>query len=265
MFNIIKASLFKLFRDKTFHITAIIGTVLALLIIAFSALTESLNGHSLFLSAFIPSNNFGLTIPINLIAFTVCEFTYGTIRNKIIAGLSKTKIYIGLFITGLVFTFILAIYYGAIIIGLSSAIGGFDASKIGGVNFVLCYLAYTVATYVLVSSLSVFFASIFRQIGGSITIVIILLVFLSLLPLIIFPATVDTANITQAHWSMCINPFYMAGFYGNSVVSLLAAFNIPGLFDQTPQMIAAGIVTPFVWATLLFIGGIIIFKHRDIK
>lgn len=268
MLNIIKASLFKLFRDRTFHVTAIIGGVIALLTLGINALTRTLNGNSLFLNALTPSNSFGLTIPINLIVFTVGEFTFGTIRNKIIAGLSKTKIYFGLFITGLVFTFILAGAYALILIGIGTIVGGFNLNAFGGIEFVLCYIAYIICIYVFITAISVFFASLIRQIGGSNTIVIILIVFLNLLPLIIFASNAGGGKLSVEHWSMWINPLYMSGFYGNNVMTLLTAGGGGSsimFFNQSAQMVAAGIVSPLIWALIFFIGGLFIFKNTDVK
>lgn len=264
MFNLIKASLFKLFRDRTFQVTAIIGAVLAALIILINLGIGSLKGESLFLSVANPGSNFGLTIPINLIVFTVGEFTYGTVRNKIIAGLSKAKIYCGLFITGLVFTFILMGAYVAIIVGISSAVGGFNADIIGGAKFVGCYIAYVTCEYIFITAVSVFFATLIRQIGGANSIVIILLVFLSLLPLIVFGANATIGGEMRTdHWSMWLNPLYMSGFYGNNVFAMFAG--LLDVFNQTPQMIAAGIVCPLAWSAIFGISGLLIFKHSDVK
>ncbi len=264
MFNIIKASLFKLFRDRTFHVTAIIGFVLAFLMIGVNALIGMSNGQRFFLTAITPGNSFGLTIPINLIVFTVGEFTYGTVRNKIIAGLSKAKIFLGLFVTGLVFTFILTAGYSLLVIGVSSIIGGFDADAIGGMNFILCYIAYMICAYIFITAVSVFFATLVRNIGGSNTIVIILLVFLTLLPLITFVGKNDL--LTVEHWSMWINPLFMAGFYGNDIVSIIAGSGsaLP-YFEQSTSMILAGILIPLAWSTVFVVSGLFIFKHTDVK
>lgn len=267
MINLIKASLFKLFKDRTFHITAIVGGVLAILLIGIRYLSKECNGQSFFLNSLTPGSSFGLTIPINLIVFTVGEFTYGTVRNKIIAGISKAKVYIGLFITGLVFTFILAAAFSILTIGISSLIGGFNLESIGGSRFALSYVAYVVCSYIFVTALSIFFATIFRQIGGSNTIVIILLVFLSLLPLIIF-STMSSSGLSVEHWTMWINPIYMPGLYGNNVVSIItniAGDSVGNLFYQSEKMIAAGIITPAYWTLLFFIGGLLIFKNSDVK
>ena len=268
MFNIIRASLFKLFKDWTFRITMMVGIGLAGLLIAINAGIGQLNGQSMLLAGVSPSQNFGLTVPINLVVFTVSEFTYGTIRNKIIAGHSKAKIYTGLFLTGLVFTFTLMIVYLGVIVGISSAIGGFDSSLFGGGQFIGFYLLYFLASYVFVTALSVFFGALMRNIGGSISIAVVTLVVLGMIPLIITLATASK-SFTPANIQMWLNPLYMLGLYGNSSSIFNFLKNIgadtSAFYVQNGQMIAAGILTPLYWAAIFFFSGMLIFKHRDIK
>lgn len=267
MISIIKASVFKLFRDKTFMVTMIIGGGMIVLMSLLYYAIGTLSGNYVFLACTAPGSNFTLTIPINLIVFTVGEFTYGTIRNKIIAGINKTKIYLGLFITGLIFTFILLTAYVSLMVAVGSIFGGFDAMKIGGGQFVGLYIVYTICTYVFVTALSVFFASLIRAIGGSTPIVIVMLVMLSLIPLFTFIAKIASHDLTGVnHWSMWINPLFMNGFYSNDVVSLFSSsgFTID-VYKQSWDMILAGILTPLVWSAILVGFGILIFNKRDIK
>ena len=267
MFNIIHASLFKLIKDWTFRITMIVGLGLAGLLIAINAGIGQLNGQTMFLASVSPSQNFGLTVPINLVVFTVSEFTFGTIRNKIIAGHSKFKIYTCLFLTGLVFTFSLMIVYMGAIVGISSAIGGFDASKLGG-QFIGCYIGYFFAAYIFVTSLSVFFGALMRNIGGSISIAIVSLVVLGMIPLIITLATAKN-GFSTSNIQMWLNPLYMLGLYANSssIIDFLGGmgFDTAQFFVQSGEMIAAGILTPVLWAAIFFAGGAFMFVHRDIK
>ena len=112
MINLFRAFFFKLTKDLTFRITAIIGVGLAIVIsLIFFAIDKvsgddglfrMASGQNLLITSLSPTQNFGLSVPINLITFTVLEFTQGTIRNKIIAGNSKGKIYASLFISGLI-------------------------------------------------------------------------------------------------------------------------------------------------------------------
>ena len=277
MHNLIKASLFKLFRDRTFIVTAIIGVIIAFFMIGASALSKFLSdgidfitGESSFLTALTPGNSFGLTIPINLVVFTVGEFTYGTVRNKIIAGLSKAKVYFGLFITGLVFTFILAAGYALITIGLTSAITGFNPDNIGGVKFIFFYIANTILTYTFVTAVSVFFASLIRNIGGSITVSVISMVFLSFLPFIIMMIELSNGNYSIEHWSCWLNPLYVIGIFGNNVSTLFSSsigssLGVGSIFDISNTFIAAGIVTPTYWAIIFFVLGLFVFKRSDVK
>ena len=269
MHKLINASLFKLFRDKTFFVTMIIGVVLGFAMIGlnYGVSEGSINGARFFLSGSTVGNGFGITVPINLIVFTIGEFTYGTIRNKVIAGLSKTKIYIALLFTGFIFTIILMGMYTLITVGFGSIIGGFDASDIGGASFILKYLLYIICDYVFVVSLSVFFATMIRVTGGTISLAIVLLVFLNLMPLFLFIGTTASSGITSAaHWSMWINPLYFTGFYSNDVVALISkVISSVDLYEQTAQMMAAGILVPLLYSALFAGLGIFFFNRRDIK
>ena len=102
MRNLFKAFLFRLRKDITFKVTLFIGIGLAVLFtliylaidLAAKALAEGdyqfmfCTGQNLFIGSLSPAQNYGLAIPVNLISFTVLEFTQGSIRNKIIAGIS---------------------------------------------------------------------------------------------------------------------------------------------------------------------------------
>ena len=100
MIKLMRSSLYKLFRDKTFHIILIIGVVVSvfmpLLYLIIDSQTGNIgstcNGYNLIIQSASPVQNFGIAIPINLITFIIGEFNYGTIRNKIIAGNKKSSI-----------------------------------------------------------------------------------------------------------------------------------------------------------------------------
>ena len=138
MGNIFKAFFFKLKKDISFRIIGIIGLVVAVLLptilflidLGISQLNDDgkiihmlCTGQSLLVSSWSPTQNFGLAIPITLITLTVLEFTHGTIRNKVISGYSKTKIYLGLYFTGLLYTLAIISLYVLVCFGLGCAYG----------------------------------------------------------------------------------------------------------------------------------------------
>ena len=205
MGNLFKAFFYKIRKDITFRITLFIGLGFSILIplllfiidLAIHAMSEGgefvhtlCNGQTLLIMSFSPTQNFGLAIPINLITFTVLEFTNGTIRNKIISGYSKTKIFFGLYFTGLIYTLMLISGYVLISFGLGCAFGGFNlknsvmilSALSGGQltgEFLWKFILLAFLGYAVIASMTIFFATLFRHIGPAIPVVIILVVLCS--------------------------------------------------------------------------------------
>ena len=99
MARLLKAFFFKLKRDLTFKITLIVGAATAIftaIILMFMQEGKALTGPTMLFTSLSPIQNYGFALPINLISFICLEFSQGSIRNKIIAGNSKLKIYISL-------------------------------------------------------------------------------------------------------------------------------------------------------------------------
>ena len=284
MANLFRAFLFKLRHDLTFRITLIIGGALCLLLtliylgidLAMRALSDDpeaykfmfCTGQSLFISSLSPSQNFGIAIPVNLISFTVLEFNHGTIRNKIIAGNSKAKIYISLFLSGLVFTFALIILYSTLSLALGSIIGGFDINGFtlsGTCNpeFFVRLIVLSILAYILITSMTIFFATLFRSIGPCIPVVIILIMGGALLGSIF--GIVDMFDDPEemealrniAAFLRVVNPFHSLTAYGSSL----------GVGELTikDEAFIAEIVNNVIYSTIFFVGGLLIFKKRDVK
>ena len=115
MLELLKVDFKRVLRDKLFLVVCILSGVFALttpllyLLIfklagagdleELALLGVSVNGKSQFFDFFSLANNLGLIAPV-LLAVALCkDFSHGTIRNKIICGKSRTKIYFSLFCT----------------------------------------------------------------------------------------------------------------------------------------------------------------------
>lgn len=282
MVNLFKAFLYKLSKDLTFRITLIVGAGLAVVLTLIYFLIDYFmsmdgemmhmfcTGESLLIGSLSPTQNFGLAIPINLITFTVLEFTHGTIRNKIIAGNSKGKVYVALYLSGLIFTLSLMITYVAICFGLGSAIGRFhphgtimSAVATGQISpeFLIKQIVLAVVVYVFITTFTIFFATLFRNVGPCIPIVIIFLMICyfsaSMAPIIgIFDENSSYMTVMKF-----INPLY-------ALASPTAVTNdetfVTTLSVENDAFIA-GIIMNLVYSAIFFVGGLFIFKKRDIK
>ena len=110
MSNLLKADFKRVFKDKLLFITAMIGIGFAiftplLYVVMFASLgvdeqpmIESLiSGKGQFFTSFSMGNNLGLIAPV-LIAIILCkDFSFGTVRNKIISGNSRTAVFLSMF------------------------------------------------------------------------------------------------------------------------------------------------------------------------
>ena len=191
MSRLIKAFFYKISKDITFRITLIIGGGIALLTALVLTLlnmaidlegVKLLTGHGMLITSFSPAQNYGIAIPINVVSFVVLEFTQGTIRNKIIAGHSKFKIYASLYISGLILAAALLTAYVGFLTLFGTIFGGFDVSvptMLGSgfgattVEYVVKYVILALLTYTTIISYAVFIATTFRSMGPSIPLVFV--------------------------------------------------------------------------------------------
>ncbi len=289
MGRLFKAFLFKLKRDLTFRITLFIGIGLAIFLtliyfgidlitanennIPLSELAnKNCSGQAMLMNSFSQTQNFGLSIPINLISFISLEFTYGTIRNKIIAGNSKFKIYTGLFVSGLVFSLSLIIIYVLICFGLGTIIGGFNpngstAPFFGFIptninwDFLLRFIFINLLTYVTLTSFAVMVVTVIRHIGGSIPIVLIVIIFAAMFGSISSLIAYGGTDLDGLIWALRI----LDPFYASNAMEFKTLEGGTLLRIISNESFIVSIISNIVYTALFFFGGALIFRKRDVK
>ena len=261
MLSIIKASLYKLIKDRPFKVTLIVGVVLAIIFTLFYSfvLPELSGGYNMLLISSSPTNNFGIAIPINLVVFIIGEFNYGTIRNKIIAGNKRLNIYIALFIMGLIFSFSLMTVY----VGMSTLLGTilkgfFVGGRSATPGEVWATVGYTAIVYLTLTALSVLTATGIRHIGGSITVTIIVIVVASVAGLLTYVnCTLDGSSLPEFHY--LINPLLILSVTTGSM-GLLS-----GTTGEVGRIILFNILSNAIYTAIFLGSGILLFMNRDIK
>lgn len=293
MGRLIKAFFFKLSRDLTFRIILIIGAGLAFFMTGLYLLIDLglndlagdnikfLTGPNMLLTSFNPVDNFGLAIPICLITFVCLEFSQGTIRNKIIAGHSKFKIYSALLISGLVLAFALVIVYAGLCTLLGTIFGGFDLNKpimtitltisggyVDGL-YIFQTLIVAMVVYICIVSFTVFFAALFRNIGPCIPVIVLVLMMLSLGGSIVNMLAEMPEEILDVRglvtFVKIVDPLYVIS--GGGVESKMFVENDTQktyMSYETGAFIAT-IINNLVYAGLFYAGGALIFMKRDVK
>ncbi len=112
MKGLLKADFRRVLKDKLLLVIGILAVVFAALtpllyaiiftgadIFADDMLIGIVSGKSQFFGSFSMGNNLGLIAPV-LLGIALCkDFSFGTVRNKVIAGKSRSAIFLSLFIT----------------------------------------------------------------------------------------------------------------------------------------------------------------------
>lgn len=293
MGRLIKAFFFKLSRDLTFRIILIIGAGLAFFMTGLYLLIDLglndlagdnikfLTGPNMLLTSFNPVDNFGLAIPICLITFVCLEFSQGTIRNKIIAGHSKFKIYSALLISGLVLAFALLIVYAGLCTLLGTIFGGFDLNKpiitftlsisggyVDGL-YIFQTLIVAMVVYICIVSFTVFFAALFRNIGPCIPVIVLVLMMLSLGASIVNMLAEMPEEILDVRglvtFVKIVDPLYVISGGGIESKMLVENDNPKTYMSYETGAFIATIINNLVYAGLFYAGGALIFMKRDVK
>lgn len=304
MKNIFSAFFFKIRKDISFRVTLFIGLgfsifiplILFLVDVGISSIGENdgiehmlCTGQGMLVSSWSPTQNFGIALPINLITFTVLEFSNGTIRNKIISGYSKTKIYLGLYFTGVLYTLALISTYVLICFGLGCAFGGFNpngetflvSSMTSGnitPDFIWKIVVLALLAYTVIASMTIFFSTLFRNIGPSIPVVLVLIIGCSLLASIsmvleLFGGGEDPDAIAQlmrnvGKFLKAINPIHSLLMFETETTTVMSD---PETYEITTKIFISWnsfwteVINNLIYIGAFFTGGLLIFKKRDIK
>ena len=111
MRELIQADLKRVIKDKLLLVLAILAVVFALITpltfaLVFSVidvseepmLSELVSAKGMFFQSFSMTNNMGFIAPVLLAIVLYKDFSYGTVRNKIISGKSRSQIFLSTFI-----------------------------------------------------------------------------------------------------------------------------------------------------------------------
>jgi len=184
MNKLLKANFYHIFKSKLTLIAFILVPVmplLATLIFYGLALLLLPNGMShesvrtmfqsktLISNAYSISSNLGLVIPVFSGIFICADISNGTLRNKIIVGNSKLRIYLSHLISSIIFNVILISIYAALTVLFSTLFFEYgepiDANE---TKTLIYFFIYGTILYVYLATLSTLIALVFKSMGPTI-------------------------------------------------------------------------------------------------
>jgi len=261
MVKLLKTEFFKVRKVKSVKIALLIAVVFAFINIFLMKIAEKFmgnldipegfnfsfdaTGRSVFLNSFSLFNNFGIIIPIIICIYVGQEFSYGTIRNKLIAGAKRYEIYLANAIIASIFGLVLFLVYAGIGLLLSFPILGYGKTfNTSEFFFVLKVFGLGCLLFLFSISLSVFLTFILKNQAFALLANIIIMM-------------VGSAVMT------------LAGLNGNldKVFTFIPFYQALKL---TTGIIDSGLVLKIVITNILLIGalnlgGILVFKKADLK
>ena len=180
MAKLLKVDLKRILKDKLLLVVAIIGVVLALttpLIYKFiylflgaddtGLLGSLLSIKTMFYSSFSLSNNIGFIIPVFLLIIMSKDFSYGTIRNKIISGSSRTNVFLSMFISCSIVIVLAMLAYAALNGLLTVALFSNEMASITkeGVLYFVLSILFEILIYIFIAAL-LSFINVFAKNAG---------------------------------------------------------------------------------------------------
>jgi len=190
MFNLVKSSLYRFFKQKRAIVLLIIALAFAVVITglyafidrSFNSLGGEVTGRSVYALSLSATSNVALAIGI-IVVMNICQkYTYGSFRNEIIVGNSRTKIFFSnLFVSLIIGTLYYTIYvlFTGLFVGLL-----FDWGYTFSVGYVVIRFLLSLLVFYIVISIAVLLSFVIKKTGVSILIFIVLLNVISLLSLL---------------------------------------------------------------------------------
>lgn len=276
MAKLLKVDLKRILKDKLLLVVAIIGVVLALttpLIYKFiylflgaddtGLLGSLLSIKTMFYSSFSLSNNIGFIIPVFLLIIMSKDFSYGTIRNKIISGSSRTNVFLSMFISCSIVIVLAMLAYAALNGLLTVALFSNEMASITkeGVSYFVLSILFEILIYIFIAAL-LSFINVFAKNAGLKIILYVALAFGLMMIYSIIQVSMSVLIINGTENQLLIDLL-------EALLKLNVFYSNAGIIGAVDKYIAEDIIYILV-STILGTGlfvflGIVSMNKKDIK
>lgn len=276
MGSLLKTDLKRIAKDKLFLIACIIGVAFALFIpllyyVLFSAISMGenimamlgtpINAKYIFSLSFSPGSNFALLVPILITIALYKDFSYGTIRNKLIRGKSRASIFMSMHTANTIFLCGILLVYALLTLGMSLLFFEYQAGGFGMEDFLylLQTIVFELLIYAFIAAIISFLCVFMKNAGTAIIMymainlgftMIASIIMMSLNALRLNPEQKTLVSVLE--FFLNTNVFYTATTLGT------------GTSYTTEQMLYA--ILPSVLGIAVFVGlGLLVFRKKDVK
>ena len=271
MRDLLKTDLKRIFKDKLFTILCIIGGIFSLFgpilyKLLFGALGVdapeeiggllNVNAKSLFFTAFVPGDNFGLILPIFLSIILCKDFSYGTVRNKIICGKSRKDIFLSTFLSCAIV--MCAVIFAHAILTLLFALVFFPyqetAFGMSDFFYILESMLLEILVYLFISAILSFLCVFMKNMGLTIVVYVAISFLFTLVGGIL---SISLTMVTNESTYSILEFLVKANLFSGAVIGQGTSYAWQDLLY---------VIIPAIVGCLGFVGlGILVFKKKDLK
>lgn len=251
MHNLLKVDFKRFLRDKILLISVILVFAFAVINIFIykivllntdsEMIATNVYGKLLFIESLSPAQNMGIIIPMLLALIVSKDYSNGTVRNKIVSGYSRIKIYLSGFITVLTFGIALYLLNALISLFVGSAVFGYGQPLTGAeVGKIFAYLGLSTLIYSTFFAFATLAANFFKNTVGSIISVLVYVLVVSIFGSTFF----EIPNLNGfLQFIVDTNPVcQIATFLEDTISANLVAYGIISSVVVTSGFTALGIV-----------------------
>ena len=272
MRSLIKIDLVRIFKDKLFLIAAIITGAFSVFTpllykLLFSMLdTDGIEGagssmftpsaRDMFFTAFTPGNNLGLIVPIFVTIILCKDFSWGTVRNKLISGKRRWEVFLSTFISCSVTMCAFMLTHALLSLAVSLIFFDYGvAFNLAELGYMLLSTLLELLVYVLISALISFFSVLTRKAGVAVVLYFAMNFFFSIVGSI---TMIVSSLLSEADAAYAIVTFLdRANIFTSSVIGGGVSYSLSDILYV--------LVPTLVGSALLVLLGIKLFSKKDLK
>lgn len=218
------------------------------------------NANSIIGSIYSLTNNIGFVLPAFAGILVCMDISNGTLRNKVIAGNSRSAIYCSHLIVSILFSVIMITIYAVMTAGLSLLFFPFEKSPSMDLGSeILYFVANGTMTFVFMATVSTMFALTFRSTAPTIIFTIVLSIVLYSISSVLM-----LVDYEPYKYAVYFIPTFTGNFFNLSGYSLV---ELLGQGEETARglMFAEGMLSYLFFGALNTAIGLMIFRKRDIS
>ena len=264
MRNLIKTDLKRIIKDKLFLISLIIAAGFALFTpLLYKALFSAMempdmigmvvSTETLYLSSYSMGNNLGLIAPIFITIILAKDFSYGTIRNKLISGKSRESVYLSMFISGSIVMCGVMLVHGVLTLLVSMLL--FGAVESSAVVTLILSTLFAMLLCIMVGAIISFFIASMKNAGLAVVLYFAVNFFFTIVGGITSIVLALTPEADSAYG--VIEFFNNINVFTSPVLISGAEYGLSEvLYSTLPPIFLGGIFTLF---------GLLIFRKKNLK